>query len=204
MTTAFYQQDSEKVILTFVGPPGLTPADVDVVVTQGSLRAGIRSTGENVCDGSLFSQIKSNAAYYGIKTFASGTTAVVLVLEKARPGEDWPMLFSEGAPENQRIWRVICTVQTFSEYAGTDPTELSFPNQAIIKVLAQDPSGWWTGFYEGALGNLPSNFVTPLPDRLLSSFFISYQYTFCFHPSLFPLLPPFFSFLNRSTDSRYR
>jgi len=168
MTTAFWQQDSDKVILTFLGPPGLTPSDVDVVATQNSLRAGLRSTGASVCDGSLFAPIKGNSAYYGIKSYANGVTAVVLVVEKARPGEQWPTLFADGAPENQRIFSVVCTVQAFSEYTGSDPSELTFPNEAVILVLYQDPSGWWNGFYDGNLGNLPSNFVSVLPDRPLT------------------------------------
>ena len=60
----------------------------------------------------------------------------------------------------------VCTVQSFSEYTGFDATELTFPNGAIITVTYQDPSGWWSGFYQGAIGNLPSNFVNVLPERL--------------------------------------
>jgi len=168
MTTAFWQQDSDKIILSFLGPPGLTAADVDVMATQSSLRAGLRSTGLSVCDGSLFSQIKSNTAYFGIKTYPNGTTAVVLVLEKSHPGENWPTLFAEGAPENARIFSVVLKVQSFAAYQGSDPSELSFPPEAIITVLYQDPSGWWNGFYDGNLGNLPSNFVNPLPDQSIT------------------------------------
>jgi len=168
MTTAFWQQDSEKVILSFLGPPGLNSSDVDVMVTQSSLRAGLRSTGLSVCDGSLFAQVKNNTAYYGIKTYPSGVTTVVLAIEKARPGEKWPTLFAEGAPENTRIFPVICTVKAFSEYAASDPSELSFPNEAVILILYQDPSGWWNGFYGGNVGNLPSNFVSVLPEQTLS------------------------------------
>ena len=170
MTTAFWQQDSEKVILSFLGSPGLTANDVDVMATQSSLRAGLRSTGISVCDGSLFSQIKSNTAYFGIKNYPNGTTVVVLVMEKVRPGEQWPTLFADGSPENQRIFTVLSVVKAFSEYAGTDVGELSFPAEAVITVLYKDPSGWWNGFYQGSLGNLPSNFVNEIPDCSLLPF----------------------------------
>jgi len=167
MTTAFWQQDSDRVILTFLGPPGLTNSDVDALATQNSLRAGLLSSGISVCDGSLYSQVKSNTAYFGIKSYPYGSTTVVIVLEKAHSGEQWPSLFAEGAAENGRIFPVICTVKAFSEYAATDPSELTFPNEAVITVIYQDPSGWWNGFYEGNLGSLPSNFVSVLPEQAI-------------------------------------
>ena len=166
MSTALWQQDSDRVVLTFVGTPGLSAADVDVVVTQNSLRAGLRSAGTHVCDGALHAPVKSASAYFGIKTYASGAAAVVVVLEKARAGESWPALFADGAPENASIFQVICTVETFSPYDASDATELSFPAGAAIQILYQDPSGWWDGYYEGVFGSLPSNFVNVLPDRL--------------------------------------
>lgn len=166
MSTALWQQDSERVVLTFVGTPGLSAADVDVVVTQNSLRAGVRSAGTHVCDGALYAPVKSPSAYFGIKTYASGAAAVVVVLEKARPGESWPTLFADGAPENASIFQVICAAEAFSPYDASDNTELSFPEGAILQVLYQDPSGWWDCYYEGAFGSIPSNFVNVLQERL--------------------------------------
>eukprot|EP00013_Stygamoeba_regulata_P004032 CAMPEP_0177641356 /NCGR_PEP_ID=MMETSP0447-20121125/7022_1 /TAXON_ID=0 /ORGANISM="Stygamoeba regulata, Strain BSH-02190019" /LENGTH=536 /DNA_ID=CAMNT_0019143467 /DNA_START=178 /DNA_END=1788 /DNA_ORIENTATION=+ len=45
------------------------------------------------------------------------------------------------------------------DYAAQEPGELTFPVGAIINVSIQDPSGWWTGEYQGATGMFPGNFT---------------------------------------------
>jgi len=160
---SFWQQDAEKIIVTFPGPPSGALNDVDVVLTQNSFRAGVKSTGVTVCDSGLFSSIKSATAHYGIKSRnqADGSVSfsVVVYMEKANHGEQWPSLFQPTAAENATFMPVITKVRTTYPYAAEDPNELGFPQGAIITVLFQDPSGWWVGYYEGKQGNFPSNFV---------------------------------------------
>lgn len=199
MSTAFWQQDSDRVVLTFVGAPGLSAADVDVVVTQNSLRAGLRSAGTPVCDAALFAAVKTPSAYFGIKTYPSGAAAAVVVLEKARPGDAWPTLFADGAPENASIFQVICAVQAFSAYEASDAGELTFPADAVINVLYQDPSGWWDGYYEGSFGSLPSNFVNVLPERLFFAPFLPTHLT-PQHITLFYYFVPVHNNNNRTTE----
>jgi len=161
---SFWQQDAEKVIVTFPGPPSGALDDVDVVLTQNSFRASIRSTGVAICDSSLFSAIKSASAHYGIKTRhapdGSITFSVIVYMEKANHGEQWMSLFTQTAVNDNALFPpVVAKVRTTYPYAPDDPNELAFPQDVVITVLNQDPSGWWQGYLEGKRGNFPMNFV---------------------------------------------
>src|SRR3989338_175936 len=51
-------------------------------------------------------------------------------------------------------------VKTLYDYVGNSETELSFGADNVIEVLQDsDPSGWWQGSLNGAVGWFPSNFV---------------------------------------------
>ena len=45
---------------------------------------------------------------------------------------------------------------------GEDDDELTFPREAIIRVIGKADDGWWEGIYEKRVGYFPGNYVTPL------------------------------------------
>ena len=163
---SFWQQDAEKVVVTLPGPPDGAVGDVEVVLTQNSLRVSLRSAGTTLCDAALHAAVKPSTGRYGIKTWrgADGlaTHSVVLSVEKAARGDEWPALFAETTPADAQLPQVITRVRTAYDYEASDPNELSFAPGAVITVLFQDPSGWWQGFLDGQQGNFPSNFVEEL------------------------------------------
>lgn len=51
-------------------------------------------------------------------------------------------------------------VQALWPYQGEDEDELSFPRDAVIRVLSKADDGWWEGNYNGKVGYFPGNYVT--------------------------------------------
>jgi len=45
------------------------------------------------------------------------------------------------------------------DYPAQDPSELSFTQGQTIKVLAQDPDGWWEGELDNKIGRFPGSYV---------------------------------------------
>ncbi len=54
-------------------------------------------------------------------------------------------------------------------YAAAEPSDLSFPEGAIITILHKDESGWWRGMYNDAEGLFPANYVLELGTCIYSS-----------------------------------
>jgi len=52
-------------------------------------------------------------------------------------------------------------VRAIYEFPGEEEDELGFPKGAVITVVSQDASGWWTGEYRGKTGTFPSNRTEP-------------------------------------------
>ena len=57
---------------------------------------------------------------------------------------------------------------TYPFQGSSDLNQLSFPSEAMIHVLHQQPE-WWFGLYEGKKGWFPHNYVTPLISTPLSN-----------------------------------
>ncbi|XP_048583332.1 uncharacterized protein LOC5501785 isoform X2 [Nematostella vectensis] len=49
--------------------------------------------------------------------------------------------------------------KTLYAYDASDVDELSFQADAIIEIIKEDPSGWWTGKLGGREGLFPSNYI---------------------------------------------
>jgi hypothetical protein len=50
------------------------------------------------------------------------------------------------------------------DYDSEAPTELTIRENDIVTVITEDPSGWWKGELNGAVGLFPSNFAQPYED----------------------------------------
>ncbi|KAJ6584774.1 ras guanine nucleotide exchange factor domain-containing protein [Mycena capillaripes] len=55
--------------------------------------------------------------------------------------------------------------RTLYDYEAQDAATLSFRKNDIIKVLTQQPSGWWDGLLGDERGWFPSNYVTIISDE---------------------------------------
>ena len=59
-------------------------------------------------------------------------------------------------------------VRALYDYHSTDPTNLSFQEGTLIRVLTQLQSGWWDGCIDGERGWFPCNFVTEVTPETLA------------------------------------
>ena len=51
------------------------------------------------------------------------------------------------------------------DYDSEAPTELTIRENDIVTVITEDPSGWWKGELNGAVGLFPSNLAQPYAHR---------------------------------------
>jgi hypothetical protein len=123
-----------------------TVDNIEVLVSNNSIQAGIKGSTPLICQGTLSAPVKSS------KWELKGNV-VVIQMEKVNKGR-WNSLFAVTPSTTSKVM-----VKVLFDYDAADPLELSIRENDIIHVLSEDASGWWKGECNGVVGLFPHNFV---------------------------------------------